>query len=453
MLAPLIGDTVGIVHEALAAGQHVLLEGAQATFLDLDHGTYPFVTSSNPVGRRGVRRGRASGPGTSTVGDRHRQGLRHPGGVRSVPDRAARRARRPPGRAGPRVRHQHRPAAPHRVVRRGHDPPGRAAQLAHRRSPSPSSTCSTPSTPCKVCVAYECDGERYDHMPYHQSVLHKVTPVYEELPGWQTDTLGGHRAAPAAGGGQGLRAVPRRSGRRADHAGRGRPGPGAVRQRSRRRAGAACGSAWSARAAASTPWPAPSAAPPTVVVTARATRAWPPRSGVTCVARSARGGRRRPVRDRARGSRWSTGWPTGCGPPGRLVFGPGADGARLEGSKAWMKEVLVARRRADGRLRDLRRRSSRPSTSCAASVPGPYVVKTDGLAAGKGVLVTDDVGRRRSTTSGPSSRAPSFGAAGRTGRDRGGPDRPGASRCMAVCDGDRAVRPGSGPGLQARRRR
>src|SRR6202453_1957505 len=48
-LAPLIADTVGLVHEALAAGQHVLLEGAQATFLDLDHGTYPFVTSSNPV--------------------------------------------------------------------------------------------------------------------------------------------------------------------------------------------------------------------------------------------------------------------------------------------------------------------------------------------------------------------------------------------------------------------
>src|SRR5205823_703301 len=39
----------------------------------------------------------------------------------------------------------------------------------------------------KVCVAYEADGVRYDHVPYHQSVLHKVTPVYEELPGWQTD--------------------------------------------------------------------------------------------------------------------------------------------------------------------------------------------------------------------------------------------------------------------------
>ena len=48
-LEPYIADTVGLVHEALEAGQHVLLEGAQATFLDLDHGTYPFVTSSNPV--------------------------------------------------------------------------------------------------------------------------------------------------------------------------------------------------------------------------------------------------------------------------------------------------------------------------------------------------------------------------------------------------------------------
>ncbi len=42
-------DTVGLVQDALAAGQHVLLEGAQGTLLDLDHGTYPFVTSSNPT--------------------------------------------------------------------------------------------------------------------------------------------------------------------------------------------------------------------------------------------------------------------------------------------------------------------------------------------------------------------------------------------------------------------
>src|SRR5262249_38144855 len=48
-LEPLISDTVHILHRALADGGRVLFEGAQATFLDLDHGTYPYVTSSNPV--------------------------------------------------------------------------------------------------------------------------------------------------------------------------------------------------------------------------------------------------------------------------------------------------------------------------------------------------------------------------------------------------------------------
>ena len=48
-LTPYVVDTVGLLHEALAAGHHLLLEGAQATFLDLDHGTYPYVTSSNPT--------------------------------------------------------------------------------------------------------------------------------------------------------------------------------------------------------------------------------------------------------------------------------------------------------------------------------------------------------------------------------------------------------------------
>jgi len=48
-LAPYVTDTVGLLHGALARGAHVLLEGAQATFLDLDHGTYPYVTSSNPT--------------------------------------------------------------------------------------------------------------------------------------------------------------------------------------------------------------------------------------------------------------------------------------------------------------------------------------------------------------------------------------------------------------------
>lgn len=48
-LQPYITDTIGLLHDAVEDGQDILLEGAQATFLDLDHGTYPFVTSSNPT--------------------------------------------------------------------------------------------------------------------------------------------------------------------------------------------------------------------------------------------------------------------------------------------------------------------------------------------------------------------------------------------------------------------
>ena len=60
-LEPMIDDTVHRVHEALDAGWPVLFEGAQATFLDLDHGTYPFVTSSNPIAG-GVCTGAGVGP-------------------------------------------------------------------------------------------------------------------------------------------------------------------------------------------------------------------------------------------------------------------------------------------------------------------------------------------------------------------------------------------------------
>ncbi|MGO8869804.1 MAG: phosphoribosylamine--glycine ligase [Acidimicrobiales bacterium] len=74
---------------------------------------------------------------------------------------------------------------------------------------------------------------------------------------------------------------------------------------------------------------------------------------------------------------------------GRLVFGPGADGARLEGSKAFMKEVL-----AEAGVPTARFGAFADPTAAKAflrSLPGPWVVKTDGRAAGKGVLVTDSL--------------------------------------------------------------
>lgn len=120
---------------------------------------------------------------------------------------------------------------------------------------------------------------------------------------------------------------------------------------------------------------------------------------------------------------------------GKLVFGPGADGARLEGSKAWMKEVVAAAGVPTARYGAFT--ELEPALDFLRGLPGPYVVKTDGLAAGKGVLVTsnlieaeDDV---RAKLAGDS-----FGPAGRTvviEEHLSGPEL----SILAVCDGTRAV--------------
>ncbi|MBV8981367.1 MAG: phosphoribosylamine--glycine ligase, partial [Acidimicrobiia bacterium] len=120
---------------------------------------------------------------------------------------------------------------------------------------------------------------------------------------------------------------------------------------------------------------------------------------------------------------------------GKLVFGPGADGARLEGSKAWMKQVL-----ADAGVPTARYGAftdAGPALEFLKSLPGPYVVKTDGLAAGKGVLVTESIDEAaddvRSKLSGSA-----FGDAGRTVVIEEALDGPELS-ILAVCDGKRAV--------------
>lgn len=73
---------------------------------------------------------------------------------------------------------------------------------------------------------------------------------------------------------------------------------------------------------------------------------------------------------------------------GRLVVGPGRDGAQLEGSKAWMKEILLAAGIPTASFKTFNDQAS--AIEYLNSYPGPYVIKTDGLAAGKGVLVTTD---------------------------------------------------------------
>jgi phosphoribosylamine---glycine ligase len=120
---------------------------------------------------------------------------------------------------------------------------------------------------------------------------------------------------------------------------------------------------------------------------------------------------------------------------GRLVFGPGADGARLEGSKAWMKEVVEAAGVPTARYASFT--EVEPAVEFLRSLPGPWVTKTDGLAAGKGVLVAtaidDAVADVRAKLAGES-----FGDAGRTVVIEEGMAGPELS-LLAVCDGTRAV--------------
>jgi len=187
-LEPMIDDTVHLVHEALDAGRPVLFEGAQATYLDLDHGTYPFVTSSNPIAG-GVCTGAGVGP---------RAIERVIGVAKAYVTRVG---------SGPFPTELFDGDAVGDVlVERGHE---FGTNTGRRRRPGwldlvmlrhavRLNSCSeiaitkldvlAPFPELKVCVAYEGDdGTRYDHVPYHQSVLHKVRPVYETLPGWRCD--------------------------------------------------------------------------------------------------------------------------------------------------------------------------------------------------------------------------------------------------------------------------
>lgn len=184
-LAPMVGDAVGLVHEALDAGENVMLEGAQATYLDLDHGTYPYVTSSNPTAG-GACAGSGIGP---------RDIDRVVGIAKAYVTRVG---------AGPFPSEVDGELADV-LVERGHEygtntgrrrRPGWLDLVMLRHAVRLNSISEIALTKLdvlsafdrvKLCVAYEYEGERLTHVPYHQSVLHRVRPVYEELAGWGED--------------------------------------------------------------------------------------------------------------------------------------------------------------------------------------------------------------------------------------------------------------------------
>jgi adenylosuccinate synthase len=184
----MIGDTVTLLHDALARNERILLEGAQATFLDLDHGTYPFVTSSNPVAG-GACTGSGLGP---------RDISRVVGIAKAYVTRVG---------AGPFPTELDGELA-ELLVDRGHEygtNTGRRRRVGWfdavmlRQAARLNSLTEIAITKLdvldtletiKVCVGYESNGQRFDYPPYHQSTMHDVTPIYEELPGWQSDLSG-----------------------------------------------------------------------------------------------------------------------------------------------------------------------------------------------------------------------------------------------------------------------
>lgn len=183
-----VTDTSVILNDALDAGKRVLFEGAQGVMLDIDQGTYPFVTSSNPVAG-GVTIGSGVGPSkinkvvgvckayTSRVGD-------GPFPTELL-DEVGDRIREVGHEYGTTTGRPRRVGWFDSVVMR------------HSRRVSGITNLSLNSIDVlsgldtvKICVAYDLDGQRIDHYPASLEQLKRCKPIYEELPGWSEDITG-----------------------------------------------------------------------------------------------------------------------------------------------------------------------------------------------------------------------------------------------------------------------
>jgi len=182
-LRPYAADTSLLVNQALDAGQKVLFEGAQGTLLDLDHGTYPYVTSSYPVaagaclgsgvgptriqGVIGVVKAYCTrvgeGPFPTEIGGKEGELLRERGGEYGTTTGRPRRC-------------GWLDAVALRYAARVNGLSGLAVTKLDVLDPLPM---------LKIAVAYRCGGELLEDFPADSGLLADCEPVYEELPGWQ----------------------------------------------------------------------------------------------------------------------------------------------------------------------------------------------------------------------------------------------------------------------------
>ncbi len=183
-----VTDTSVILNDALDAGKRVLFEGAQGVMLDIDQGTYPFVTSSNPVAG-GVTIGSGVGPSniTKVVGVCKAYTSRVGDGPfpTELFDEVGERIREVGHEYGTTTGRPRRVGWFDSVVMRHSR---RVSGITHL-SLNCIDVLSGLDT-VKICVAYDLDGERIDYYPASLEQLKRCKPIYEELPGWEEDITG-----------------------------------------------------------------------------------------------------------------------------------------------------------------------------------------------------------------------------------------------------------------------
>ena len=187
-LKPMVADVPRSLYEVNKAGGNLLFEGAQGTLLDIDHGTYPFVTSSNCTAG-----GAATGSGVGPSAMHYVLGI-----TKAYTTRVG---------EGPFPTEQDNEVGEF-LGTRGHEfgtVTGRKRRCGWFDAVLVRQSCSINGVTgialtkldvldgldeIKICVAYELDGQRIDHLPASQGAQARVKPIYETLPGWKESTEG-----------------------------------------------------------------------------------------------------------------------------------------------------------------------------------------------------------------------------------------------------------------------